>query len=192
MESQKLTNEQSLALIGEMIQQTKQNLSKGGSFYFLLWGWVIAIANIGHYLIDYFDWYHAPYIMWLLTIPAFIATIVYSVRSKREALITTHLDRSYYSIWIGISVTIFILIAFMPVLEYNHNPVILCLAAIGTLQSGFMIRFRPLIIGSGLLFAGAIIGFIMGGLDQYLIAGISVIVGYLIPGYMLRKFEKSE
>lgn len=37
--------QQSLQIITEMIGNAKQNLAKDGSFYFLLWGMVVAFAT---------------------------------------------------------------------------------------------------------------------------------------------------
>ncbi|CAN0604135.1 unnamed protein product, partial [Ectocarpus sp. 12 AP-2014] len=64
MESEKtMTHQESLELITKMIQITKVNI-KGGSFYFLLWGWVVVLANLGQYLIGELTSYPHPYIIW--------------------------------------------------------------------------------------------------------------------------------
>jgi len=80
-----LTKKERLSLISDLIVQAKRNLAKGGSFYFLLWGWVIMLSNLGHYFIDKYDLYPHPYIVWVLTISALIATIIYSVKQDRNA-----------------------------------------------------------------------------------------------------------
>ena len=42
-----LTEQESLLLIGQMIQHTKQTVQENG-FIFLLWGWLVFAASISH------------------------------------------------------------------------------------------------------------------------------------------------
>ena len=186
---EELTREESLDLITQMIVQAKRNAAKGGSFYFLLWGWVVAIANLGHYLIDRYDWYKHPYIVWLVTIPAVIITIVYSARRERNAKVVGHYDRIYGQIWISIFIGIVILLIFMPKLNFNHNAVILLLSAVGTYTSGYILKFKPLILGGVALGISAVVAFSVTVNDQYLVAFIGLVLGYLVPGFLLKKAE---
>ncbi|MDA0193586.1 MAG: hypothetical protein O2887_03390 [Bacteroidetes bacterium] len=189
MKNVELTKEEHLALISEMIVQAKQNVAKGGSFYFLLWGWVIMLANLGHYLIDKLDLYPYPFVVWFLTIPALIATIIYGIRQDRNARVVSHYDRIYGHLWTGIFVLIITVLAFMSKLSFNHNAVILLLSGLGTYISGTMLRFKPLIFGGIWLWAVAVVAFSVSVQDQYLIAGIGLFIGYLIPGYLLKRIE---
>ena len=157
--NENLTKDESLALITDMIGQAKRNLAKGGSFYFLLWGWVVMLANLGHYLIERFNWYEHPYIVWLLTIPAMIATIIYSARRDRRATVISHYDRVYSHLWMAVFIAIMILLTFMQKLEFNQNAVILLFSGLGTYLSGFLLKFRPLIIGGVALGVSSVIAF---------------------------------
>ena len=76
MSEKELSKEESLQLITEMIGQAKRNFAKGGSFYFLLWGFVVMTANLGHYILTAIEFEH-PYYVWSLTIPAAIISMVY-------------------------------------------------------------------------------------------------------------------
>lgn len=186
---EELSKDESLALITEMIGQAKRNVAKGGSFYFLLWGWVIALANLGHYLIDRFDWYEYPYIVWFLVIPAMIVTLVYSARRGSAAKIVSHYDRIYGQIWMAIFIAIMILLVFMAKLDFNHNAVILLFSGLGTYISGFLLRFKPLILGGIALAISAVIAFNVSVMDQYLVAAVGLVLGYLVPGYLLKRAE---
>lgn len=190
MSNKELTKDESLELITNMIGQAKRNVAKGGSFYFLLWGWVIMLANLGHYAIEKYDLYEHPYIVWILIIPAMIASIWYSAKVERAAGVVSHYDRIYSTIWISIFISIMIILVFMGKLDFNHNAVILLFSGLGTYLSGSLLRFRPLLIGGVSLWCAAIVAFNVSIIDQYLVAAVGLIVGYLIPGYLLRKAEK--
>ena len=49
MDEQNISPEESLQIITGMIGKAKSNFARGGSFYFLLWGSVIALADFGHF-----------------------------------------------------------------------------------------------------------------------------------------------
>jgi hypothetical protein len=187
MKDEKLTQEQSLSLITEMISQAKENYAKGSSFYFLLWGWVIMTANLGHYLLGKFDLYPYPYVVWLIVIPAIFITIFKSNKARSESDVYTHYDRLYTSLWILVSVCIFITLIFMGQLNFNHSPIILIYSGLGTFISGVILKFRPLLVGGIAFFVGATVGFFLPVIDQYLLSGLLIIVGYLIPGYLLKR-----
>ncbi len=190
MSNKELTKDESLALITNMIGQAKRNVAKGGSFHFLLWGWVVMVANIGHYLIDTYDWYEHPYIVWILTIPAAIISIVYGARKSSKAEVKSHLDRLYGMIWLAVFIGVMITIFFMGEVNYNINAIILTFAGIGTFISGVALRFNPLIIGAIALWVASIIAYSLNPLDQYLVAAVGMLAGYLVPGYLLRRAEK--
>ncbi|MEM6735611.1 MAG: hypothetical protein AAGC64_03970 [Bacteroidota bacterium] len=186
-----LTNEERLKLISDMISQAKRNFARGSSFHFLLWGWVISIANFGHYILDKLVHYDAPFIVWLITLPAVFASMWYAFRGANNAGISSHLDKIYASIWISILAMIIICLVFMAKLNFNHNPIILLFSGLGTFVSGVLMKYKPIVYGGVVLWIGACIGLLSPISDQQLIAGIVVIMGYLIPGYMLKGVEKS-
>ena len=192
MRDKELTKEESLSLITDMIGQAKRNVARGGSFYFLLWGWVVMLANLGHYLLDKFDWYEHPYIVWLVTIPATIASLWYGAQQSKKAVVRSHLDRLYGLIWLAVGIGILIVILFVSKVDYNINAIILILAGIGTFISGSMLRFNPLVIGSVALWISSIVAFSLTVTDQYLVGAVAVIVGYLIPGYLLKRAEREQ
>ncbi|MEM7296727.1 MAG: hypothetical protein AAF391_00505, partial [Bacteroidota bacterium] len=187
---EELTNDERLELITNAIGQAKRNVAKGGSFYFLLWGWVVMLANLGHYLIQKFDWYEYPYIVWVLTIPAAIASMVYGAKMDKKSGVKSHLDRLYSMIWFAVFIGVMITIIFMDEVNYNLNAIILTFAGIGTFISGVALRFNPLIMGGVALWIASVVAFNLNPLDQYLVATVGIFAGYLVPGYLLRKVEK--
>jgi hypothetical protein len=64
---------------------------------------------------------------------------------------------------------------------------ILLLAGFATFVSGIIIRFRPLIIGGLCFWIFAVVSGLAGPSIAPLAMPLSVITGYLIPGYMLKR-----
>lgn len=180
-----LNSKESLALITSMIQEAKKEAAGDGSFQLLLWGWVVALCNLGHFVLEKVG-YDLPWIVWILIIPAMIWSFAHEWKVKKKARIKTHLDQFLGQLWIGIFVAMCIVLSFMPVLEFRHNPIILLLAAIGVFATGSIIRVKMVRVGGMILAIGAIIAFTLSVEDQYLVAGIAMILGYLVPGYYLK------
>ncbi|RED99834.1 DUF92 domain-containing protein [Marinoscillum furvescens] len=190
MKDKALTHEESLNMITAMIRQAKSNYQKGGSFYFLLWGWVVMLANFAHYYFLSFTSFEHPYIAWLVTIPAGIGSAIYGARQKQQAGVTTPMERLYGHVWAAVGVGIILALMFMRQLDFNHSAVILLLAAIGTYISGQMLRFKPLVFGGVALLLASILAFNVPVVDQLLVGGIGILAGYLVPGYLLKNKEK--
>jgi hypothetical protein len=188
-DEEKLTVEQSLDLITTMIREAQGKVQQN-SFYFLLWGWVIVVANLGMYTLTKIG-YEMPYVVWLITIPAWILTIFKAIRQGKKVNIpSTHIDRITGSIWICYGVVIVSLVAFGKLINFQLNPVILLITAIPTFTSGVIIKFKPLMIGGIVFWIGAIISFLVPQDAQPLVGAVAIACGYLVPGYLL-KAQKS-
>ncbi len=186
-EAQSLTPEQSLDIISKMIAQAQGKMHRS-SFHFLLWGWVITAANFSMYYMLAFSNYpkYAPFV-WLITIPAWIITLLYSRKQGMQATSHTHLDRVNMWLWMGTGFIILPIIIFGYKINFQINPLILTFVALPTFVTGIMIRFKPLLFGGVCFLVGGIICFLMSPAEQYLVGGATIICGYLIPGYLLKK-----
>jgi hypothetical protein len=186
MEDQKpLTNEQRFAIIEQMIN-TAQGKITDNSFQFLLWGWVIAIANLGHYVLLTNAVIDKPELIWMITFPAAIISAVYGYRQGRNTTATTYTDHLSSWIWVGFLACLITLVVFMSKVNFMINPLILLFTGYATFLSGITIKFRPLVIGAIVFWASAILGFTVDYDQQLIIGSIAVILGYLVPGYILK------
>jgi hypothetical protein len=183
-ENQILTTSQSLDIITQMIRQAQGNVRRS-AIYFILWGAVITFANLGMFALMTVG-YPRPYLVWLISIPAWVATIYISYTQSRKAKATSHLDRITSTLWFAYGIIIFTIVVFGNKINYQLNPIILLISAVPTLVSGIIIKFRPLVIGGVLLWILGIFCFMVAGPWQYLIGAVAVLSGYLIPGIMLR------
>lgn len=179
-----LTNEESLSIITGMINQAKGNI-KGSSFHFLLWGWVIAIGNLGHFALIHFLQFERPYYIWLITIPAWIISMIYGYKQSKEARVKTYSDGLILWIWLSFTFSAVIII-FSGKFGSTIPVLMLLLAGMSTFMTGLILKFKPLIVGGSSFWIFAVISFLVGPLYSLPVSALAVVVGYLIPGYKLR------
>lgn len=182
---EKLTNEESLAIISKMINTAKGNI-KGSSFHFLLWGWVIAIGNLGHFYLIKHTSYEQPYMIWLITIPAWIISMVYGYKKSKSARVKTYSDGLIMWVWLSFTFSIVIMIGSGQFGEMIPG-LILLFAGMAAFLTGLILKFKPLILGGSSFWIFAVICFMVSPLYSLLVSAVAVIVGYLIPGYILKR-----
>jgi hypothetical protein len=183
-DSENLSAQQSLDIITSMIQEAKGNVQQNG-FHFLLWGWVVAAADMGMYALIKLDYSH-PYVVWAITIPAWITSMWVGFRQGKSERKTTHLNIINAWLWGCFGICIFTLVAFGSKLNYQLNPLIITISAIPTFMSGIIIRFKPLMLGGAVMWVAGILSFLSPKEIQPLVGAAAVLCGYLVPGYLLR------
>lgn len=186
-ESENLSAQESLDIITAMIRQAKGNAKQNG-FHFLMWGWVIVLANFGMYTLTRLH-YPYPYIVWVITVPAWIISFYVGYKQGKSERMHTHLDRISMWLWICFGICTFTLVALGQKINYQINPLILTVSSIPTFVSGIALRFRPLMFGGASLWAFGIVGFLSPMEIQPLVGAVAIICGYLVPGYLL-KYKK--
>ncbi len=190
MEDKKtLSPAESLKLITETIEKTKSNVQTG-SFYFLLWGWLVSLASLAQFImIKYTDIKSFYYVWPIMAIIGIISCIVYGFKVERHKKYETYLDSVFMNLWIVLGIS-FILIVFIALwLHTAVVPFVLLLAGIGTLTSGLIINFKPMMIGGLLFFIFSVIALFVPYPFDSLVSTLAIITGYLIPGYILKNLE---
>ncbi len=181
-----MTGEESMKIITDMINTTKVNFCQG-AFYLILWGWLVLICSLTEFIMVNFTSISGSWYVWLLTIPGVIISLIYGFINGRKKKIHTYGDGIYMWTWMA-----FLFAAIVMFILMRHNlekiaPLILMLAAFPTFVSGFIIKFRPLIFGGlSMWILSLISGFIEPDFAPLAVAA-SMITGYLIPGYLLRR-----
>jgi hypothetical protein len=186
-ESENLSARQSIDLITTMIMEAKGNVQRN-NFFFLLWGWTIVAANIGMYTLALLNYEH-PYIVWTITIPAWIITLIKAFNKEKSEKPASHFDRISAWLWMSFGISIAILVAFGYKINYQLNPLILTITAIPTFVSGMILKFKPFVLGGIAFWIFGIAGFIVPWEFQPVIGATAIICGYLIPAYMLKSKE---
>ncbi len=183
-ENSPLSAQESLHIITDMIRQSKGN-AQNYSFYFLLWGWVVVLANLGMYALTFLH-YAYPSLVWVITFPAAIISALYGYRQEKKIGMSTHLDTIGAWLWISYSVTIFTVMFFGSKIHWQINPVMLIFSAVPTLVTGKMLKFKPLVLGGISFWILGLICFLVPLSEQPLVSAVGIIIGYLVPGYQLR------
>jgi hypothetical protein len=180
-----MTGEESLKIITEMINRTKVNIRQG-SFHLLFWGWLITVCSLSEWLITNLTHYAHPYYVWILVIPGAFVSMIYGAVTGRKAKVHTYADVLYMWTWIGFLFAAIVLFIVQSDRMENITPYILLLAGFPTFLSGFIVKFKPLIVGGICFWVIAILVHFAGPSLALLGTPVAMLTGYLIPGYMLR------
>jgi hypothetical protein len=187
-----LSPSESLAIIQNMISTAKNNLTDDG-FHFLLWGALVIIASFAQYALAQMQ-FQANYIPWyIMPVVGIPLAIIYEVRKKKHEKVKTHFDRIFGYLWTAVGITIFAVI-FISIKSGINSPIpfILAVVGLGTLVSGGIVRFTPLIIGGVVFWIAAFTACFFEPATQLLINGIATFIGYIIPGVILWRNFKAE
>ncbi len=189
-------NEQdSIRVITEMIENSKSNL-KDNSFFYLLWGWLVLIASVSNFVLLKMGYYELSWIPWaVLMSGGGIVSGIAGHRLGKKAKAKTMFDTTMSFLWGGFVITLFIILftAGSGNISWKaSNVLIIALYGLGTFVSGGLLKFKPLIIGGILSWAIAIATLFTPEIYSLLMVGLSIVVAYLIPGYMLKSKEKSQ
>jgi len=185
-DSKMMNGDESLKLITEMIQKTRSNI-KQGSFHLLFWGWLILFCSLAEFLLTYFSDFKYPYLVWMLTLPGLIVSLIYGYRTGRKQLVHTYADKLNMWTWYAFIAAMIIVFTLLSDRLNDVLPFILLLAGYATFMSGIIIRFKPLIFGGISFWVFAVIAYFTEPMVAQILFSVAIITGYLIPGYLLRK-----
>jgi len=185
-----LTPEQSLKLIESMIGQAKRSFSQY-SFYFLLWGILLTGAMLATYLLADLDPAMRHGMPWGgAGIAGGIISSLYGARQSKQEQVSNPMDRIVGWVWGSFIITLMLVLFGTLRNGLDPGPSITLLTGIPTFMTGQIMRFRPLIIG-GILFwvAGIAMHFSDDQLSLTMLYCGAMIVGYIVPGFMLKRQE---
>lgn len=194
MEEKKLSEKDSLALINEMIQVAKEDHYENGDGW-LIWGWLLFVASILSVVFSYADLRRYIGLVWLSIL--FLGLIIYvfgHVLSKRRQRVKTYVQVLLDRLGTGFFISLFALVGASYLFNRtgsNDQTFVFgyyyILYAFWMFIHGSAIHFRPLIIGAIVNWiAGMAIFFIQDFKYDMMISTVAILVGYLIPGYLLR------
>lgn len=179
--------EKSIEILDRMYQESRKSLVKN-SFFFILWGSLMALAG----LIE-FGLFGKPmyWLVWPIAgaIGGIIAFIYGSRQNKRTTAVHTS-DRILKFTWSGFVLALIIAIVYSVSQKWSPVPLVLLFAAYATFITGGICKVNALLIGSAALALGAIASaFFIEANYHGIIFAISILIGYVYPGLMLRRVE---
>jgi hypothetical protein len=217
METEKhLTEQESLALITEMIGKARNHFHESGTSA-ILWGVVVSFCGFVSFAQAYWNFY-IGFDIWLLALIAIIPQIIISIRESRKHLVKTHDQAAIDIVWTVYTISLFALIFYLNIASQvedhwnvaNHtqllqkdvvtgvvsgyhvrvpsfSSLLLIIYAFPTICTGIISRFRPMIIGAVICYILFIASLFTATAYDYLFLGLAGICNWLIPGIYLRK-----
>lgn len=179
----------SLHLIQSMISRTRTDLAEN-KMYFLFWGWLTFLAILGQFCLKVLVGYQHHYLVWLVTIPAAIITIIYSARQERRQKVKTFVGDSMGYLWMGLGISFGVLtfaVTGIPGGWLYCWPFFILFYGLGTFVSGKFIQFTPLVIGGIFNWLLAIAAVFTPFDYDMLLAALAILTSYIIPGHLLPK-----
>lgn len=198
MEKNNLTPEDSLKIIDKAILNYKMNYKEHAKT-FLLWGWVLALASFSNFIILVVLHNKEAYSLmgiysltnWaLFGVVGFLIQYFVSRNIDMKKKAYTYLDGYIKKLWSVSGVSFLVATIICLKLEIAPPPIMLLIAGIATTVSGLLIKFRPLVFGGITFFLFSIAVTFVTNEYIALIVFLSIICGYLIPGYLLKSAKE--
>jgi hypothetical protein len=190
MEKEELSPKESLRIINEMIENSKERFQDNGYIY-LFWGWLVLACALAQFILLQMEYYEIHFYPYFLAIPGAIYTFIYEARRHKESSKSSFPDKFFTALWIATGINLFIVgFGFSFIFNASPVPYILILIAIAVIVSGTVINFKPLVIGGIICNALAIASLFLSGIYHPIVVVLALIAAYLVPGYILRKQYK--
>ncbi len=192
--SKTLSPEDSFKLIERYISNYRKNYQTD-SYYFLLWGWTIVLASVSHFIIlrilltlrkyDLINLLSA--VNWgVYIILGYILLYAHISRMSKKNMLRSHLDKFIITLWQTAGWVLLLIVLISLKLGEYPTPFVLCIVGLATFINGRIIQFNPLKWGGAVFFIFAILSAFVINEYQLLVNAAAIIMGYIIPGYMLR------
>ncbi len=198
MENNSLTPEESFDIIKKAIINFKMNYKESAKV-FLLWGWLLTLACLSNFVIVKIlqskEAYESMGLFtlgnWLVFIlGGFVIMLFIERKTNKNKRVFSYLESYVKNLWWVTSASFFIATLICIKLEIAPPPIMLLIAGIATTTTGFLIKFKPLIIGGMTFFLFSIATAFVTNEYLFLVTGAAVICGYLIPGYFLKSAKE--
>jgi hypothetical protein len=178
-----------LDVIYEMIENSKTRIREN-AFFYLLWGWLVLTASLSHFIMIKFGIFYS-FLAWPVIMTAgMIVSVIAGIRMGKRAGYRSHIDSAMIYLWYGFFFALLVILAFSmggKIPWEISNALIISMYGLGTFVSGGILKFKPLIIGGICCWIIALCAFFVPGEYTLLLVAFSIIIAYLIPGYLLRK-----
>ena len=189
MEEKNITEQESLVIIQQMMNKTKEQLFDNSNL-FLLWGFAAFICTVTQYILIKINIQNSEAV-WI-AMPIIAVIHIYIVIKQRSKIkVQTYNGNAISALWTAIGFA-FISIVFFASQKINILPTIILLYAIGTFVTGKIIDFKPLVIGGSISFLLSIAIAFIKDENQLLIMAAAILISYIIPGFLLKKEYKNQ
>ena len=185
----KLTEQESLFIIQQMIQTAKKEQKDDGRGW-IIWGWLLFVASVFTYINLKTHWF-SNYFFWNVFGIASLLLLLYSTIRvlffKKTTKVRTYTAELFQKLNIGFFISLMLIIVAInrgvpPVIGFS---LLLGLYGFWILVYGAALSFKPSIFGAYITWACALAGLFVETFDWTMILhALAVLSGYIIPGHM--------
>jgi hypothetical protein len=197
MEKQ-LSEEESLLIIGQMIDQAKQENKEDGKGW-ILWGWLLLLTSLFSF-VNYRLNLFSQYTFWngfgILALIYFLYRTFKYFFFRRAERVKTYTGDLLQRLNIGFIISLFFIIVAMnikidPVAGFS---ILINLYGFWLLIYGTALNFKPFTIGAILTWAIGLVSLFVNTFDKVmLLYAAAVLCGYIIPGHLANnEFRKTQ
>jgi len=186
MTDQQFSPDESLQVIRNMIEKTREGISDG-SKYFLVWGWGVFIGCLSEFMLKVVYGYPYHYRVWVIIFVCAFISMMMTIRDKKKENVKTYIGESMSFLWTGMGICFFVIsIIFIRIGWQYCYPFFMAMYGLGTFVSGKILRYNPFIIGGLISFLLAAVSVWFPYDYQILFAATALLVSYIIPAHMFR------
>jgi hypothetical protein len=215
-EENKLSGQESLQIITEMIQKVKGSFNENGSSA-ILWGAVVAFCGLLSFAQA--QWHFSiGFDVWFLIMVAIIPQMFIVFQEKKKKLVKTYQQAATDNIWLVYGISIVALVLYQNIvpgvsdklmtsdgaqllqkniqtgeIENFHffipgiSSIYLIIYAFPTIATGLVCKFKPMVYGAIICYGLFIISLYAPFKYDMLLMGLAGIFNWLIPGLILRQ-----
>lgn len=183
----------SLEIIESMLQESRKSLHRN-SFYFIMWGILMATAGFAESLFIQTSIVDLPWIVWPIAgILGGILSSIYSSKENKDKGVSSAMDRITNYTWGAFGFTLILSIVYSLYNDLVPHTLVLMVAGSATFISGGISKVKALIFGAIVLEIGALAcAFVVPNDHQGYIFALSIVFGYVVPGFILRRSENGQ
>jgi len=193
-EGNKMTEQESLKLINEMIGKAKRSYITTGAAS-IVWGILIVVCS----LLTWYQVYtqHAfGFDVWLLVFLAVIPQIYFSIAEKKKKNFVSHDEHTMTYLWSTFAICIFILSFYNSKFETDSShstALFMLLYGIPTFITGGIFKFKPMIFGGIICWVLSVASMYTDIATDMLFMAACGLFAWFIPGIILwKKYKKQQ
>jgi len=187
-------NEQ-LEILDKALANLRGNYADN-SWHLFMWGGLILSACAFHYAFmavlqrpELISW------AWGVAVIFGVSTeVIVGVRSAQGSRGVSYLEKSIATVWALLGIAMSLLAFVAPaagLIDYQAIiPLVMLLVWVGALFTGISIRFAPLTVLGNTWLVAVVIALAVPAANQLLLMSMSIVVGYLLPGFLLLKASR--
>lgn len=194
MKEENFSREESFNIIAKMISQAKNEYSDRGDGW-LLWGWLLFAASTVSAVLNHLTL--SKYIPWVWDAMGILVLIyfIYGITRKKVKKVKTYVEEMLDRCGTGFFLSLITMIIASATQKNDFSfGYYFIIYAFWMYIYGSAIKFKPLIVGAFVNWAASIAIFLIDDFTYgMIVSAMAVLIGYLIPGYMLRnQYKKTQ